>query len=101
MARGDIWQGRGKVETTPAVVIRPIEPILVQFELALALVNHSAPSGPAVRPPTKLSMPGSVKVVMTPVVVIRPILLTTPWFRYQKAPSEPSTRGGSPVRLAA
>ncbi len=53
---------------TPAVVIRPI----------LALhhsVNHIAPSGPAVISLAKLPAVGIGYSVMTPFVVIRPILL--------------------------
>ena len=63
------------------MVIRPIE-------LLPWLVNHSAPSGPAVMS-CGLSMLGSVKFVMVPVVVIRPIELL-PEFVNHNAPSGPA-----------
>ena len=53
--------------TFPVVVIRPIE-------LLRKLVNHSAPSGPAVIP-SGPRMSGPVWLVTVPVVVIRPIEL--------------------------
>ena len=58
--------GLVKLVTTPDVVIRPIE-------LLAELVNHRAPSGPAVIAIGWLML-GAVKVVMIPLVVIRPIL---------------------------
>ena len=49
--------GSVKLDTTPAVVIRPTE-------LLLILVNHRAPSGPVIPPGP--SMLGSVKLDTTP-----------------------------------
>ena len=51
--------------TAPAVVIRPIE-------LPVQLVNHIAPSGPAVISKGPL-IPLPVKRVSAPAVLIRPI----------------------------
>src|SRR5712691_6449063 len=56
-----------KAVTTPVVVMRPIE-------LLPLLVNHNAPSGPAVIPCGD-EMVGSVKMVTVPAVVMRPIEL--------------------------
>ena len=51
----------------PLVVIRPIE----EFVL-LSLVNHNAPSGPAVMP-SGCVMPDPLKIDTVPEVVILPI----------------------------
>ena len=83
IARAPKMLGSVKSVTAPAVVIRPIE-------LPKLVVNHSAPSGPAVMP-TGPTIFGSVKVVMTPAVVIRPIEPPPKLFVNQSAPSEPVT----------
>ena len=72
--------GSGVVGNGPAVVMRPME-------LLPELVNHSAPSGPAVIP-IGPSMLGSLKWVETPFVVIRPIELVASLVN-QSASSEP------------
>src|SRR5215472_2081866 len=71
--------------TVPPVEIRPIE-------LLPSLVNHSAPSGPLVMA-SGSSIPGLVKMVTFPAVVIRPIAPPLP--RYSSsvnhnAPSGPA-----------
>ena len=67
--------------TVPVVVIRPM--LLLPM-----LVNHKAPSGPAVIP-FGASMPVPVKLVTVPVVVIRPMLLLLELVNH-KAPSGPA-----------
>ena len=65
IARGPEMLGSVKFDTTPAVVIRPIERLP-------ALANHNAPSGPTVMF-VGYEMLGSVKFFTTPLVVIRPM----------------------------
>src|SRR5258706_577627 len=71
---------------TPAVVMRPTLPVfnsvnhsapsgpVVMTSVKLS-VNHSAPSGPVVMPTGPLPLVGSGNSVITPSVVMRPILL--------------------------
>jgi hypothetical protein len=66
--------------TAPAVVKRPIESVA-------RLVNHKAPSGPAVIPKGEL-IDGSERSVTTPDVVIRPMELAE--LVNQMAPSGPA-----------
>src|ERR1035438_10106471 len=82
--------GMGNREITPAVVMRPML-------LAPGIVNHRAPSGPAVIPngPTSAGIGNSV---ITPVVVMRPMLLAV-LSANQRAPSGPAAM--HPVSLDA
>src|SRR5215210_5373850 len=57
------------VNATVQVAGETIRPIL----LPVSSVNHNAPSGPTVIPAGPLSAVGTVKSVMIPAVVIRPI----------------------------
>src|SRR5215469_5093217 len=71
--------------TFPVVVIRPIRSSFEQFA---SLVNHSAPSDPAVMP-SEPHRPGSPKLVTFPAVVIR----SMEWLLMsanQSAPSRPA-----------
>jgi hypothetical protein len=70
---------------TPAVVIRPIEPLV---EVSPPFANHNAPSGPAVMPQGKLML-GSLKQVTASVVLIRPISLPRMLVNH-RAPSGPA-----------
>ena len=70
------------------MVIRPME-------LLFELVNHSAPSGPVVRPLGKLT-PSPLKVEAAPAVVIRPIE-SFPAFVNHSAPSGPTVMPPGPL----
>jgi hypothetical protein len=67
----------------PDVVIRPIAP--------LRSVNHRAPSGPAVMASAPPLGSGTGNAVITPAVVMRPILLLVPSKVNHRAPSGPAT----------
>src|SRR5438477_281535 len=68
------------------VVVVQIRPILLLF----SSVNQRTPSGPAVMPEGALPAVGTVNSVMTPSVVIRPILLPANASSVnQRAPSGP------------
>ena len=69
-------------DTTPAVVIRPIE-------LLPSLVNHKAPSAPTAMP-SGVDIEELAKLLTTPAFVIRPMVLL-PLFVNQRAPSGPLT----------
>jgi hypothetical protein len=84
MSSGCLVPGLLKVDTVPDVVIRPIDPCPDSGRL----VNHRAPSGPAVINRGS-SIPVPVKLVTTPAVVIRPIELFAA-FVNQRAPSGPA-----------
>jgi hypothetical protein len=74
--------GSVNVVMVPLVVIRSME-----LEPIVSLVNHSAPSGPAV---ISLSKPPVLKKVTMPAVVIHPIPVSGPLlFTNHSAPSGP------------
>jgi hypothetical protein len=68
---------------TPVVVVRPM--LFPRYS-----VNHSAPSGPAVIPEGKLFAVGTGYSVITPAVVMRPILLAEENSVNHTAPSGPA-----------
>ena len=72
-----------KSVTTPAVVMRPI---VVKDP---PLVNHSAPSGPAVMSEGMPMAPAPENSVIAPAVVMRPILLLSASVNHS-APSGPA-----------
>ena len=75
-----------KVDTTPAVVIRPIEPPLGDGPW---LVNQRSPSGAAAVIPWGELMPGPAKLDTTPDGVIRPMVLL-PTLVNHRFPSGPA-----------
>src|SRR5260370_178477 len=64
----------GNSVTTPAVVMRPILPAVGWAKLARS-VNHSAPSGPVVRPKSWPLPRGIGNSLITPAVGRRPLVL--------------------------
>lgn len=83
------WPTLNSVKT-PSVVILPIFP---------AYVNHRAPSGPAAMPSSCWLGTGTTYSLITPAVVIRPILLTL-GSTNQRALSGPDVMPLSPIKEA-
>ena len=76
-------EGWPKALTAPVAVIRPMVSLP-------ALVNHTAPSGPAVMPMGS-EMLACPKLDTVPVVVIRP-MVSLPWLVNHRRPSGPTAR---------